>query len=156
MQKVVMPSTYFLPKAADNADLSSWAPILPTEAKVISTSLFGDAFVVDFSGAVHMLDRGGCSVKQIATSLEDFWHNVQDDQHDWQLRNLAHECQAAGKVLGPDQCFAFTIPPILGGEYQVENIWVAPWHEWFALTADLFQQVKDLPDGAAVKFELGD
>lgn len=149
-------SSYFLSKAADDADISPWAAILPPGAQVLCTNLFGDAFVADLGGAVHILDRGGCSVENIATSREEFWHEVQDDPQDWQLRRLANACLAAGKLLGPDQCFAFTVPPILGGEYEVDNIWVAPWREWFSLAANVFEQVKDLPDGAKVRFEVGD
>jgi hypothetical protein len=35
--------------------------------------------------------------------------------------------QRAGKVLADGQCYAFTTLPIFGGDYSVENVWVAPW-----------------------------
>lgn len=54
------------------------------------------------------------------------------------------------------QCYAFTTPPVLGGEYVVANVWVAPWQEWFGFTADLFQQIKDIPNGASVSIKLAD
>jgi hypothetical protein len=59
-------------------------------------------------------------------------------------------------VLAAGQCYAYTTPPVVGGEYRVENVWVAPWQEWFSLTADLFQQIKDLPDGATVSLKAVD
>jgi hypothetical protein len=117
---------------------------------------FGDAFIVGDNGAVHMLERVGCSAEQIATSEEEFWREVRDDPHGWQLRPLADECRRAGKVLADGQCYAFTTPPVLGGDYTVENVWVAPWREWFSLTADLFQQIKGIPDGATVSFKVVD
>jgi hypothetical protein len=147
---------YFLPQAADGADLSAWSPILPTPARVLRTSLFGDAFVVDGTGSVHILERAACTAERITSSEEEFWHGVGDDTHGWQLRPLADECRRAGKVLAEGQCYAFTTPPVLGGDYTVENVWVAPWHEWFSFTADLFQQIKDLPDGATVTFKVVD
>lgn len=59
-------------------------------------------------------------------------------------------------LLGNGQCYAFKVPPVLGGDYVVENVWVAPWAEWFSFTADLFRQIKDLPDGTAVSFKVVD
>lgn len=147
---------YFFPTAADGTDLSGWASILPARFRVLRTNLFGDPFLADGSGAVHMLDRGGCSVECIAASEDEFWREVQDDAHGWQLRPLAEECRRAGKVLAGDQCYAFMTPPILGGVYTAENVWIAPWQDWFSFTADLFQQVDRLPDGAAVSLKVMD
>lgn len=59
-------------------------------------------------------------------------------------------------ALGEGQCYAFTTPPLLGGDYVVENVWVASWREWFSLTADLFAQTKNLPDGTAVSLRVVD
>jgi len=147
---------YFLPEAADDTDLSAWSSILPTPARALRTSLFGDAFVVDGEGAVHMLQRAACTANHIAPSEEEFWRAVGDDIHGWQLRPLADDCRRAGRVLADGQCYAFTTPPVLGGGYTVENVWVASWNEWFSFTADLFQQIKNLPDGATVSFKVVD
>ena len=141
---------YFLPPAADEWELSAWSSILPTSGRVLRTNLFGDAFVIDDNGSVHMLDRGGCSSERITSSEEEFWREVRDDSQGWQLRRLADDCQKSGMILGDGQCYAYKMLPVLGGDYNVDNIWIASWTEWFSLTADLFQQIKDLPDGTAI------
>jgi hypothetical protein len=147
---------YFLPPAANETDLSPWSSILPSQVRILHTSLFGDPFVVDATGAVHMLDRGGCSTERIAASEQNFWRAIQSDCEGWQLRSLADECQRAGKLLADGQCYAFTTPPVLGGEYAVENVWVAPWREWFAFTGDLFRQIEGMPDGAMISLNVVD
>ncbi len=147
---------YFLPSTADKADLTAWLPILPGRARILRSNLFADAFVVDSGGAVHMLERAACTAERIASSEEEFWRQVEDDAHGWQLRALVDACRHAGKVLGDDQCYAFTTLPALGGDYTVGNVWVAPWHNWLAFTADMFQQIKDLPDGARVRLKIAD
>lgn len=147
---------YFLPVLANEADLAPWHSILPTRPRILRTSLFGDHFVVGDGGAVHMLDRGGMAAPLIASSEEDFWRVIQQDSEGWQLRPLADECRCAGKVLSDGQCYAYTTLPMLGGDYRAANIWVAPWQEWFSFTADLFQQIKDLPDGATVTLRVVD
>lgn len=151
-----MSAEYFLPNAANEDDLSSWSDILPAAPRILRTNLFGDVFLVDAAGAVHMLERAACTISQIAPSEEVFWRKVHDDEEGWQLRPLVDDCRRAGKTLEDEQCYAFTTPPLLGGDYAAANIWVAPWREWFAFTADLFQQTKDLPDGTSVRFRVTD
>jgi hypothetical protein len=145
------PQAYFLAPAANEADLSSWSPLVPEGARILCTNLFGDAFLVDATGAVHMLSRSGASIEQVASSEEEFCEKLIHDEEGWQLRPLADRCAAAGKTIGEGQCYAFTTPPFLGGDYSVDNVWVSPWREWFALTADLYNQTKDLPEGASVQ-----
>jgi hypothetical protein len=147
---------YLLPEATDAADLSPWFSILPRDARILRTNLFGDVFLVGGEGAVYMLERAGCAVSKIAPSEEHFWQYLDDDEEGWQLRPLADACRREGKSLQDGQCYAFTVLPFLGGDYTVENIWVAPWQEWFALTADLFRQTRDLQDGQTVVLKVAD
>jgi hypothetical protein len=148
------PTAYFLPAAAHDADLLAWASIIPPGCRVLCFNLFGDMFLLAPDGGLHMFDRGGFSVERIAPSEEAFWREVQDDPEGWQSRLLADECRRASKVLTAEQCYAFTTLPVLGGDYSVENVWVAPWQEWFSFTADLFRQIKDLPDGAVISLKI--
>lgn len=83
-----MSADYFLPKVADEDDLSVWSDILPAGSRILRTNLFGDAFLVDEAGAVHMLERAACSISQIASSEEQFWRKANDDEDGWQLRPL--------------------------------------------------------------------
>ena len=147
---------YFLPRAADLADLGAWTSILPDQPRILRTNLFGDAFIIGADGCVHLLDRAGCRAERIADSEEEFWHRVGNDDRGWLLTELADECHSSGLTLRHGQCYAFTVPPILGGEYTLQNVWVAPWNEWFLVTGDIFAQVKDLPDGATVSFKVVD
>lgn len=147
-------SEYFLPTAANGDDLSSWQPLVPDGARIIATNLFGDAFFVHPSGGVYMLERGAASVEPVAPSEHGFWKDIVDDAEGWQLRPLADRCRSGGKILGEGQCYAFAVLPVLGGEYEPDNIWVGSWHEWFALTADIYNQIKDVPDGTPVRLNL--
>ncbi|WP_265562457.1 T6SS immunity protein Tdi1 domain-containing protein [Sphingomicrobium arenosum] len=151
-----MVSAYILPSAANHTDLEAWSSILPAGPRILRTSLFGDAFILGSDGGVHLLERGECFSEKGSNSEEAFWRRIQNDDQNWLLADLADECRAAGLILEDRQCYAFTVPPILGGTYTVANVWVAPWSEWFSLTADLFKSVKDLPDGAAVSFKVVD
>lgn len=150
----MIATDYLLPNAASATDLSAFASVLPLQPRVICTNLFGDQFLVAGDGAVHMLDRGGFSADRIAASEEEFWRELAGDAQGWQLRPLADECRRAGKVLAGGQCYAFSTLPVLGGDYTAENVWVASWQEWFSFTADLFQQIDGLPEGAKVTLKV--
>ena len=145
------PSEYFLPQQASEADLSCWSSILPTPVRVLQTNLFGDAFVLVRDGTVHMLERACHSAQRIALSEEEFWREIEDDARGWQLRRLADRCRLSGKILADGECYAFATLPVLGGEYTVQNIQITQWREWFAYTSDMFQQIKDFPDGTTVR-----
>jgi len=147
---------YFLSSEADEADLSAWSSIIPPAARTLRTNLFGDVFIVDEGGAVHMLERAACAVQRIASSEAEFWHQIENDAEGWQLRPVADACRRAGKLLTAGQCYGFTTLPALGGDYTVENIWIAPWRDWFSFTAAVFDQIKDLPDGATVRLTIVD
>ena len=112
--------------------------------------LFGDSFLVTDDGAVHMLERGACTCRQIASSEEQFWRDLTADDEGWQLRHLVDACRAAGKHVAEDQCYAFNTLPLLGGSYSEEIVWVSPRQAWFTLTADIHRQTKDLPEGAVI------
>lgn len=145
------PSEYLLPNDANEDDLSSWQPLVPGGARIIATNLFGDAFFVAPPGGVYMLERGAASLQSIAPSEPGFWKDIVEDAEGWQLRPLVDRCRSGGKILGEGQCYAFAVLPVLGGEYEPDNVWVASWHEWFALTADIYNQIKDVPDGTKVQ-----
>lgn len=77
------PSNYLLPIAADSVDLSPWASLLPSGVSILRTNLFGDMFLTDEIGAVHMLERAACSVTEIAPSTEYFWRALAVDEEGW-------------------------------------------------------------------------
>jgi len=152
--EVMHADDYFLPSAANDVDLAPWRSVMPSPKRVLRTNLFGDHFVLDHSGAVHILDRGGMVAQCIADTEEQFWRGVQEDSEGWQLRSLVNECRKAGMLLTDGQCYAYTTLPVFGGDYKAENVWVARWVEWRPFTDDLFQQIKDLPDGTTITFRV--
>jgi hypothetical protein len=56
----------------------------------------------------------------------------------------------AGVLLEPGQCYSFVTPPILGGEYSVENTMVVPITEHLGLYGSYHEQLRDVPDGSKV------
>jgi hypothetical protein len=113
---------------------------------------FGDVFAVFADDSVHKLDVGTGVITQLGVNRDDFAQkiDVDDNANNWLMIPLVDRCVSAGMVLGPNQCYGYKLPPILGGEYEVENFELTDLSVHYSLLADICQQVRDLPDGTKI------
>lgn len=65
--------------------------------------------------------------------------------HDWQSQNGS---LPAGKRLLPKTPF------VLGGTYKVENLYAADALQGMMFRADIWRQIRDLPDGSQIKLKV--
>ena len=135
--------------------LGQWPWLIPATLTVWLVNRFGDIFAVVEDGSIHMFDIGVGTFEQVADSQDHFCDLLDTEDHasDWLMLSLVDELVAAGKTLNPGECYGFLQPPVLGGDYAVENIEVMPIEEHFGINAQIHEQIKDLPDGAEVTIE---
>jgi hypothetical protein len=137
--------------------LSDWAWLLPSEITVWLMNRFGDLFLILPDGTVQMLDVGAGSLTKLAENRDDFCRRIDEDDNaeDWLMIPLVDRLVAAGIHLQPGQCYSLLTPPILGGDYTVENTVVLPITEHFGVYGSYHEQLRDVPDGTQVviKFE---
>jgi hypothetical protein len=137
--------------------LREWTWMLPPTFTVWLMNRIGDLFLVMPDGSVHMLDIGRGTLERIANDRAHFRElcdREPDKANDWLVISLTDELVARNMLLGPGQCYSFTIPPIMGGEWRPENIWVCPIHEHFDVFGSIHHQIKDLPDGTIVELNV--
>jgi hypothetical protein len=146
----------FLSAEVKAADLVGWTDVLPERYRILGANLFADIFLADAAGAVHMLEVSAGLVTRIYASEEEFRQRCVDDEEGWLLRPLADRCRLAGLILTADQCYAFTMLPVFGGEYETNNIWMSAWREWIGFTASIYAQTRDSSDGTKVRFKIVD
>jgi hypothetical protein len=132
--------------------LAEWTWLVPKEFTVWLMNRFGDLFLVFEDGAVYMLDVGRGSLEQLATGRDEFCAKVDEDDNasDWFMIPLVDQLVAAGIILKEGECYSYKQPPILGGDYTVENTCVLPIAEHYGAYGSIHNQIKDLPDGADV------
>jgi hypothetical protein len=132
--------------------LSGWEWLLPPEFSVWLMNCFGDLFLILPDGSVHMLDVGCGSFTKLAESRDEFTRIIDEDDNadDWLMIPLVERLVEAGVLLEPGQCYSFVTPPIMGGEYSVENTMVVPISEHVGLYGSYHEQLKDVPDGSKV------
>src|SRR5688572_18857058 len=132
--------------------LRDWSWLLPPTLTVWIMNRFGDLFIVLEDGTVHMLDVGGGTLKKVAESRDDFVSKLDegDNANQWLMIPLIDRLVAAGLTLREGQCYSYKQPPVLGGDYTVENTCVLPIPEHHGAYASIHNQIKDLPDGTQV------
>jgi len=140
------------------AFLRGWGSVLPASFTLWIVNRFGDLFIVLDNGSVHMLDMGNSQLSRVADSRDQFAEllDVDDNANNWLMIPLVGQLVAAGMTLGPDRCYSFTIPPVLGGTYAFDNVFTVSLAERYSLMADICRQIKDVPDGAPVKLVVTD
>jgi hypothetical protein len=113
---------------------------------------FGDLFLVFDDGSVHMLDVGGGSLEQVTNTRDDFQAKVDEDENAnvWFMIPLVDQLLAAGMTLKKGECYSYKQPPVLGGDYTVENTCVLPIAEHYGAFGSIHNQINDLPDGTQV------
>jgi hypothetical protein len=139
--------------------LQDWRWLCPDVRNLILMSAVGDVFFEDSQGQVNRLDCGVGSIHPIARSRVAFEESadVADNQNEWFLRPVVQELRSKGVLLGSGQCYGFTILPIFReGSYGAANRFVLSATEHLRLTADIIQQIKDIPDGQSVELRVVD
>jgi hypothetical protein len=136
--------------------LTDWAWLLPdNEFTLWLMNRYGDLFIVTDSGPVHLLHVCDGSAEKVAESRDDFCRLVDEDNNgnDWLMIPLIDKLVAAGKLLKEGRCYSFVLPPVMGGEYTVENTCDLNVEEHFSLYASIHHQIKDLRDGTPVRLK---
>jgi hypothetical protein len=132
--------------------LATWTWLLPQEFTVWLVSRFADLFIALPDGSIHMLDVGAGTLAKIADSRDDFCIKIhqEDNVKEWLMIPLVDRMVAAGIDLRPGECYGFKIPPVIDGEYTVENC--GPLRVWDDLGAygSVHEQLRDVPDGSRV------
>jgi hypothetical protein len=115
--------------------------------------VFGVQFALCNLG-VRKFDPETGEFEDFATDLEEWAAKILEDYnyesgyqlaHDWQLQNGS---LPTGKRLLPK------IPFVLGGAYEVENLHAADALKGMMFRADIWRQIRDLPDGSRIKLKV--
>jgi hypothetical protein len=134
--------------------LEHWAWLLPDEFTLWVVNRFCDLFIVTDDGAIHMLDVGTGALTRLADNRDDFCSKIDEDDNanNWLMIPLVDKLVAAGIHLLPGQCYGFKIPPVICGDYTVENSTVLAIATYLPTAGYIHNQLRDLPNGSQVVF----
>ena len=136
--------------------LAGWRWLLGGLPRLVGWSAAGDSFLRDASGNVLRLDTGAGELEQVAPSIEALEHALSDPDRATELLLLpvVHAFEERHGALGSSECLGFTTLPIFGGSYTVENRYRLAVKEHASFTGDVHRQLRDLPDGTAVRIKI--
>lgn len=146
--------------AQDNINWSQplqyWNWLLPPSFTLRLVNRLADLFLVMEDGTVHMLDVGCGTLEKVANNREHFCDLVGNPEQagEWFAIKLIDELVAAGMYLQPGQCYGFRLPPIMGGDYVVDNFGVLSVTDYLGCYGDLHQQLINAPDGTQVELKI--
>src|SRR5262245_22710077 len=103
--------------------LSDWRWLIGTKLPILITAA-GDAFVQDVEDdSVHFLDIASGELKRIADSPDEFRPLLEDREFvmgHFSVQLIA-DLRQQGRTLAPGQLYSFKKPPVLGGQYTLDN-----------------------------------
>jgi hypothetical protein len=130
--------------------LRRFGDLLPVQFDILMVNKFGDVILIQQDGSAHILDVGAGVMISLADDLDQFTEMLAEHGRNWLLVPLADECAAHGLGLKPGQCYSYRTPPLIGGPYELSNIYVAELEAHYAFLGELHRQTHGLPDGARI------
>jgi hypothetical protein len=133
--------------------LEDWRWLIGPTKQPILLAAIGDAYVQDpDDDTVHLLDVGAGALELIADSVEEFQELLGDSEFVTGsfVPQIVVNLRNAGKPLEAGQIYSYEHPPVLGGEYSVENMVPTDISVHFSVLGQIHRQVKDLPEGTSI------
>ena len=136
-----------------NTLLSDWSWLINESCTPLIMNTFGDLFLQDHVGMIHLLDiDAGCTSK-IADNI-DIFGDMLDDKNcidQWFMPGLVYTLHCHSMKLKPGQCYGYKIPPSLNGRSVPWNIRLTDLHMHYALLGRMHAQFKLMP----IEIEIG-
>lgn len=144
--------SYSLAEWNDEGTWTSFYQELRPPGLFFAQSAFGDQFL--FNDGFHLFDPETGEVAHLAESIEAWAERILDDYQVLTGQPLAHEWQAkAGPIPFRSRLVPIT-PFVLGGVFKPDNLVAMNAIAGMTLRANLALQIKNLPDGASVTYEV--
>lgn len=117
--------------------------------------IFGGQFCLK-DNAVHAFDPETGALEALGGTIDD-WATRMLAEHDVLCgSSLAQRWQETHGPIAPGKRLAPKIPFVAGGEFALSNVYEADPVEALRFRAHLARQIRDLPEGAKIRFEVTD
>lgn len=127
--------------------------VWPMVACFFAEDVFGGQFCIKDS-KVYTFDPETGSLEYLADDIESWVQILLSDYEVLTGYPLAHQWQKQNGQLPAGKRLLPKLPFVLGGEFVLDNLYLADAVEGMRFRADIASQIKDLPDGAQIRFNL--
>jgi hypothetical protein len=115
--------------------------------------VFGSQFAIR-NERVYVFDPETGSAEPMASSVEDWADQLLSDYEMLTGFPLAHRWQQANGPIPAGQRLVPKIPFVLGGDFEISNVYLVDAREGMRTRSELAVQIRDLPDGAQVQYRV--
>jgi hypothetical protein len=122
--------------------LDQWTWLVTGDVRPIAMSKFGSWFLERRDGCVAKLDVLEGTMTTIAKSVDEFRAQVNDQawQEEHLLSLLVYQLHEAGKIPGPNECYAFAPHPAFTGRLDREQVMILSIVVWQSICAQTLRQ----------------
>ena len=133
--------------------LREWRWLCPQPMTVIDRNAFGDLFLRDGSGRVHMLDVGSGQFLLIAESVTEFTERARtpEMQEQWFEESAVKAASERGLVADREHCIGFSTPVVFAEGGGLDSAYIADLYDHVSFLGDIHHQIASVPDGHKVR-----
>lgn len=133
--------------------LSEWRWLCPQPLSVIGRNAFGDLFLKDEAGKVHLLNVASGEFSLIAASVSEFTElaRTPEKREVWFAEAAVNDATTRGLVPGPQQCIRFSTPVVFAENDGLDSAYIADRYEHVGFLGDIHRQIATLPDGTKAR-----
>lgn len=117
--------------------------------------VFGGQFCIK-NNQIYTFDPETGALDYLADDIEGWVEAIISDYEVLTGYPLAHQWQKQNGQLPVKKRLLPKVPFVAGGEFMLDNLYLAEAVEGMRFRADIANQIKDLPDGAQIKFNVTD
>ncbi|MCB1878412.1 MAG: SMI1/KNR4 family protein [Chromatiales bacterium] len=126
---------------------------LADDCLFFAEDVFGGQFCIKDS-KVYTFDPETGALDYLADDIEGWAQAIVSDYEVLTGYPLAHQWQERNGQLPARKRLLPKLPFVAGGEFVLDNLYLADAVEGMRFRADIANQIKDLPDGAQIKFDI--
>lgn len=128
---------------------------LADDCLFFAEDVFGGQFCIK-ENKIYTFDPETGALEFLADDIESWAKEVVSDYDVLTGYPLAHQWQKQHGQLPTRKRLLPKLPFVAGGEFVLDNLYLADAVEGMKFRADIANQIKDLPDGAQIKFNVVD
>lgn len=141
--------------------LEDWRWRVGQGARPLLLTALGDLFLTQprrffRGGGVSFLDTMSGRCRRVASSYEELREllTVPELEAEWLQPGLVAALRESGARLREGECYSPKLLPALGGALEAANFSATDWRVHLAITGQLHQVLRNVPDGTRVSFEI--
>lgn len=128
---------------------------LVADCLFFAEDVFGGQFCIK-DNKVYTFDLETGALDYLADDIEGWAKEIISNYEVLTGYPLAHQWQKFNGQLPAKKRLLPKIPFVAGGEFRLDNLYLADAVEGMKFRADIANQIKDLPDGSQIKFNVAD